>query len=184
MKIFNVLDPDLPIKGCYFLEASAGTGKTFAIEHLVARLIAEGVATIEQILVMTFTRAATRELKIRIQNRLRQTLLSIEKEKALRVEKALLSFEQANIATIHGFCQRLLTQFPLESGAPVGGELGEWAEEIRQAVDQFLREELDHRYSGAPVGAASPLVSWRYRTAKKRLIDTQIGSQKKRKAPF
>lgn len=172
MKIFNVLDPELSVQGSYFLEASAGTGKTFAIEHLVARLIADGVATIEQILVMTFTRAATRELKIRIQNRLRQTLFSApDRERALRIEKALLCFEQANIVTIHAFCQRLLTQFPLESHAPFGGKEGESGEELRKAVDQFLREEIDSRYSGAELERLIRSFHGDVERLKKRLID-------------
>lgn len=72
MKEFNILDRNLSIFGPHFLEASAGTGKTFAIEHLVARLILETKDPIamEQILIVTFTREATRELKRRIRQNL------------------------------------------------------------------------------------------------------------------
>lgn len=62
---FDVLSRDLNVFDHHFLEASAGTGKTFAIEHIVTRLLIEGKPSfsIEQILVVTFTRAAARELK-------------------------------------------------------------------------------------------------------------------------
>ena len=52
------------------LEASAGTGKTFSIKHLVLRFIVEAGIPINHLLVMTFTRAATAELKARIESHL------------------------------------------------------------------------------------------------------------------
>ncbi|HEX2657579.1 MAG TPA: UvrD-helicase domain-containing protein, partial [Polyangia bacterium] len=48
------------------VEASAGTGKTYQLEHLIVDLIAEGRATIDQILVVTFTERATNELLSRV----------------------------------------------------------------------------------------------------------------------
>jgi len=66
MQRFDCLAKETTILGPHFLEASAGTGKTFAIEHVVARLLLSGTFTLEQILVVTFTRAAARELKLRI----------------------------------------------------------------------------------------------------------------------
>src|ERR1700722_5609422 len=66
--IFDIQHRALKVKGAHFLEASAGTGKTFTIEHLVVRLILEekNALCLDQILAVTFTRAATRELKGRI----------------------------------------------------------------------------------------------------------------------
>ena len=52
------------------LEASAGTGKTFTIAALAARFIAEGAATLDQLLLVTFTRVATSELRERVRERL------------------------------------------------------------------------------------------------------------------
>ena len=52
------------------LEASAGTGKTFTIAALVARLVADGVVPLAEILVVTFTRMATGELRDRVRERL------------------------------------------------------------------------------------------------------------------
>ncbi|MDR6119690.1 ATP-dependent exoDNAse (exonuclease V) beta subunit [Aeromicrobium sp. SORGH_AS981] len=61
---FDIADP-LPT-GTTLLEASAGTGKTWAIAALVTRLVAEGVATLDELLVVTFGRAASAELKDRV----------------------------------------------------------------------------------------------------------------------
>jgi len=89
-----------PVLGERFLEASAGTGKTFAIEHIVARLIREHQFSLEEILVVTFTRAAARELKARIRNNLEK----------LQLQHALFSFDRAQIFTIHGFCAAQLRE--------------------------------------------------------------------------
>src|SRR3972149_10168674 len=80
MHSFNVLDRHLNIFDSHFLEASAGTGKTFAIEHFVLRLLLESKESIslERILVMTFTRASTRELKLRIRSCLEKALTALQ----------------------------------------------------------------------------------------------------------
>src|ERR1700722_8930294 len=113
MKRFDILDRTTKISGNHFLEASAGTGKTFAIEHLAVRLIAESGFKIEEILIVTFTRAATRDLKKRIRRNLERALSSaasfdylqaFNEEQKRRLEEALICFDQAQIFTIHGFC--------------------------------------------------------------------------------
>ena len=63
----GVLDPlTLPLQGTRLIEASAGTGKTFTLAGLVTRYIAEGAATLDQMLLITFSRAATQELRDRV----------------------------------------------------------------------------------------------------------------------
>ena len=57
---------EAPLEGMVLVEASAGTGKTYTIAGLFIRLITEGRATIDQILVVTYTKAATAELRDRI----------------------------------------------------------------------------------------------------------------------
>lgn len=143
MKCFDILSPKTEILGKRFLEASAGTGKTFAIEHLVVRLIREGHLNLEEILVVTFTRAATRELKMRIRAQLEKNGLG----------KALLSFDQAQIYTIHGFCQKMLQEFAFE--AKVGFNLKEWKPQDEQAaLQEFLQSKLEaRRYSTAQVSS-------------------------------
>ena len=72
------LDLDSPIDhGTTVLEASAGTGKTFALAHLALRLLAEEALPVERLLVVTFTRAAAAELKGRIRQRLNQAVEGI-----------------------------------------------------------------------------------------------------------
>ena len=61
-----------PLKGNNLIEASAGTGKTYTIEGLFLRLILEKQLAVEQILVVTFTKAATEELRDRIRTKLLQ----------------------------------------------------------------------------------------------------------------
>ncbi|MES2121544.1 MAG: UvrD-helicase domain-containing protein, partial [Chlamydiota bacterium] len=138
MKSFDVLSRELNVFAPHFLEASAGTGKTFAIEHLVTRLVIEGPSpiSIEQILVVTFTRAATRELKMRIRRNLLRTRTELEKgiptadylqaicekgpeaiDAALkRIEGALVYYDFAQIFTLHGFCYRALKEGAIEAG--------------------------------------------------------------------
>ena len=111
------------------VEASAGTGKTYLLERRVADLIIRGAATIDQILLVTFTEKATAELKRRI----REFLLKVAAQDAeeaeidsphwlldelalARVDKALVEFDRASISTIHGFCQRLVQQTSFASG--------------------------------------------------------------------
>ncbi|MGD8258875.1 MAG: UvrD-helicase domain-containing protein, partial [Desulfobacterales bacterium] len=71
MQPFDLLHT--PLEGICLIEASAGTGKTYNIEGLFIRLILELQLQVDQILVLTFTNAATEELKDRIRNKLVQT---------------------------------------------------------------------------------------------------------------
>ncbi len=133
---FNILDPNTSIKKRCTLEASAGTGKTFTIEHLFFRLILEEKIPLEKILVVTFTKKATRELKQRIFQTLKKGLLffqsqektslgfpyltkeipleELEKKLSL-IKEAIQYFEKASIFTIHSFCQRMLQEFSFEA---------------------------------------------------------------------
>ena len=115
------------------LEASAGTGKTYAIAALVARFVADGVPP-EQLLVVTFTRMATGELRERVRERLVSAELGLARalagveppaddrvlglladgseaevaERRRRLADAVAGFDAATIATTHGFCQHVL----------------------------------------------------------------------------
>lgn len=143
---FNVLNREQNIHTHCLLEASAGTGKTFAVENLVVRLLLEEGPThpplsLDQILVVTFTRAATRDLKKRIRSKIVDTLefltsphspshkiipdylqkIADSGEEQLTaskrvLERALFCFDQAQIFTIHGFCHRILNEYFFESG--------------------------------------------------------------------
>jgi exodeoxyribonuclease V beta subunit len=146
---FNILSKNTLLEPRLFLEASAGTGKTFTIEHLIVRLLIETPLNLDEIVIVTFTRAATRELKDRIRSNLEQIIAhkisfpyleSISEEARSKLEDALKNFETAQIFTIHGFCSHLLKQFAFETGASF--HLSEWTrEEELWEVKQFLREQ-------------------------------------------
>ena len=121
--------------GVTLIEASAGTGKTYSITGLILRLILEKHLQIRDILAVTFTEAATQELRDRVYRRLQAAMEDLRRgvskddvvaaflkkgdvSAGIRVlDIALQSFDEAQIFTIHGFCQRMLNDFAFESGA-------------------------------------------------------------------
>ncbi len=148
------LDGPLPT-GTSVLEASAGTGKTWTIAGLVARYVAEGHATIDQLLVVTFGRAATSELRTRVRERLLSvhdglggpsqdpviTLLNggdVELHRR-RLATALASFDSATVATTHGFCEQVLRSLGTLSDLDPGTQLVE-------NLDDLISEVVDDLY--------------------------------------
>jgi exodeoxyribonuclease V beta subunit len=148
MKSFNVLSAEQNILRNTILEASAGTGKTFSIENLVVRLILEKDISIEKILIVTFTRPATRDLRIRVRKNICNAIemlkgniepfeyIKIHQDNAesmiRRLQRALLLFDNAAIETIHGFCFRSLRENIFEGDMPLttqyeGGQPGKMA---------------------------------------------------------
>ena len=129
-RAFDLLGP-LPV-GTTVLEASAGTGKTYTIAGLVTRLVAEGVTPLEQLLVVTFGRAATQELRERVRERLVSTrdalsdpgsaarhdeplvayLAAAEagevQARHARLVEACARYDAATVVTTHGFCEQVL----------------------------------------------------------------------------
>ncbi|MBL8727596.1 MAG: UvrD-helicase domain-containing protein, partial [Planctomycetes bacterium] len=121
-------------RGTVLLEASAGTGKTYTLVGLLLRLLLEQrIEKLEQALVVTFTIAATEELKTRLRSAI-ETLLAVIggapcAEPLLRrlagldgaeprLRQALDDFDRAPIATMHGFCKRLLDESAFETRQP------------------------------------------------------------------
>ncbi|MBS1197684.1 MAG: exodeoxyribonuclease beta subunit [Proteobacteria bacterium] len=155
-----------PLQGRQLIEASAGTGKTWNICGLYLRLLLEKGLPVDQILVVTFTNAATAELRERIRSRIVETLAwlkhgsqggdpfvpalmtSLEQrfERSLlatRLQAALHAFDEAAIFTIHGFCQRALSDTPFAAGLPFALKLVENDQEILlQAVQDFWRRHV------------------------------------------
>ena len=70
MERFDLRGPLPDAASTTVLEASAGTGKTFALAGLVTRYVAEGVATLDQMLLITFGRAASQELRDRVRRQI------------------------------------------------------------------------------------------------------------------
>ncbi len=151
----------LPLKGVQLIEASAGTGKTWSITGLYLRwVLGIGAAPleVEQILVVTFTKAAVAELRGRIRLRLREALDVLEGQgedeflQALladvdvalarkRLQLALSCMDNAAIFTIHGFCKRLLSQYAFEAGISFDLDMQDGASELReQAVLDYWRQ--------------------------------------------
>ncbi len=150
--------------GVSLIEASAGTGKTYAIAMLALRFIIEQALPIEQLLVVTLTNAATDELKQRIRARLVGAKRALEgdpadadaslrewlttqpvgREEALRrLQTALLDIDRASIFTIHGFCQRVLREHALESGQVFDAELIADIDAQRlQLAEDFWRQQV------------------------------------------
>ncbi|MBY6414066.1 UvrD-helicase domain-containing protein [Rhodococcus sp. BP-252] len=157
---FDLLAP-LPT-GTTVLEASAGTGKTYAIVGLATRYVAEGVADISQLLLVTFSRAATQELRERTRNRFAEVAAALQDPSAsthadalvrflaaasehevsvrrLRLLRALSDFDSGTIATTHSFCQRML------DGLGIAGEREPEATLV-EAVDDMTAEVVDDIY--------------------------------------
>lgn len=155
----------LPLDGLCLIEASAGTGKTYTITALVLRLLVEKAIPIDALLVVTFTKAATAELKERICARIRcverfyqgapiedplvQELAQqwarspgVEKAQA-RISRALQDMDRACIFTIHGWCQRVLQEQAMARGdlrpEEVLPDLGDW---IEAYVHDYWSREL------------------------------------------
>ena len=158
---------DVPLGGDLLIEASAGTGKTYALTTLAARAVVEAEVGIQQLLVVTFTVAATGELQHRIRRTMREALdgcrttghtpsgqaqallarwqdIGIDRaDAAARLAQAVRDLDRANILTIHGLCQRLLTEFAFDGAIPFGFEVsGDDAPAVAAAVRDFWRRRL------------------------------------------
>ncbi|ALO34738.1 exodeoxyribonuclease V subunit beta [Colwellia sp. MT41] len=144
----------IPLSGKHLIEASAGTGKTYNITRIYLRLLLERELTVEQILLMTFTKDATQELRGRIDSFIRLALSDwqvlcvddpyftaldkrIDKSKReFLLKRALLFLDEAAIFTIHGFCQRVLNQYAFTSGLPFNANMAANSTEITLQVCQ------------------------------------------------
>lgn len=149
---------ELPLNRSCLIEASAGTGKTHTIKNLYLRLLL-GIShddtplmplSVEQILVVTFTKAATEELKVRIRQNIQAcyayfkrklqgqnsvpsgdeiffeqlfTRVENKEEALLRLRIAEREIDLASVFTIHSFCQKMLFRFAFDSGVRFDIEL-------------------------------------------------------------
>ncbi len=124
----QVFEPEKsPIAGTILLEASAGTGKTYALERMVSRLIGRkhDPLSIDQILVVTFSNKAAREMRERIRKILKQRSREEDRDELerLKYQSALTAFDSAAIYTIHSFCLMVLSTWPFESSSPFQQDL-------------------------------------------------------------
>jgi len=167
------LDPfAVPLAGLVAVEASAGTGKTFTITQLYVRLLLEADLTVDEILVVTYTKAATAELRGRLRDKLAavrealergtsedpfcRTVVERTRDRAVAtrtIERALHGFDEAAVFTIHGFCQRVLADRAFESGILFETALvPDERELVQEVVDDFWRRTF--------YGASPGFVRW------------------------
>ncbi|AWN17259.1 exodeoxyribonuclease V subunit beta [Salinisphaera sp. LB1] len=173
----------LPLSGLRLIEASAGTGKTFSLAGLYLRLIVEERASVRDILVMTFTRAATQELRERIRARLadaariahapelaepgnaehaftQQIIAGCDEAPdalARRLADAAARVDEATIVTIHGFAQRAATENAFESALAFDrGEAIDDPSVYREAAADYWRAHV----FGADAAAGDVLALW------------------------
>lgn len=164
-QLLNV--PDMPLTGRHLIEASAGTGKTYNITRLYLRLLLEKQLTVTEILVMTFTKAATEEIKGRVANTLREASALWQQVKdnegvipegldpvyahllktcpvddsLARLKAAQLELDEASVFTIHGFCQHVIGQLAFSSGFAMSLNLSKDTSDLYlQAAQDWIRK--------------------------------------------
>jgi exodeoxyribonuclease V beta subunit len=179
MDTFDVCGP-LPT-GTTLLEASAGTGKTFTVGALVTRYVAEGVAELDEMLVITFGRAASQELRERVRSQLVEAERALadpdgadvtapliahlldadDEERALRrrrLRDALASFDAATIATTHQFCQLVLRSLGVAGDTDAGSALVESLDElVVEVVDDLYLQRFGASKERPPFGRDAAL---------------------------
>ncbi|MBX9245521.1 UvrD-helicase domain-containing protein [Actinotalea ferrariae] len=166
--VFDVCGP-LP-QGTTMLEASAGTGKTFTIAALATRYVAEGLAELSELMLITFGRAATSELRDRVRERLVATERALRDpavrasddallrhladvddaelaRRRTRLTRALAQFDAATIATTHGFCQQMLTALGMAADVDHDAVL---VPDQADLVDEVVDDLYLRRYVGDP----------------------------------
>lgn len=149
------------LTGRWLVEASAGTGKTYALERIVLRLVLEENIAIDRILVVTFTKAATAELRERVRALFHKADAALSdpdtpgefddffaraRAKGLDpqalLDVALTHFDEASILTIHGFCQKMLSEFLFTRGGSYDVEFSGSTGFEAKVTEEFLRHEL------------------------------------------
>ncbi|MGZ8801944.1 MAG: exodeoxyribonuclease V subunit beta [Mycobacterium sp.] len=163
MQPFDLLGPLPAQRTTTVLEASAGTGKTFTLAGLVTRYVAEGVATLDQMLLITFGRTASQELRERVRYQILDALLALDDpasaggadnevinhllegtaqqlaDRKLRLRDALAGFDAATIATTHQFCQLVLKSLGVAGDTDSGVQLVE-------SLDDLVAEIVNDLY--------------------------------------
>lgn len=167
IRTFDPLGP-LP-SGLTVLEASAGTGKTHTVAALVARYVAEGVCPLDQMLIITFGRAASQELRERVRSQLVELasqLLTPDPsadgitgllsrgdprdvaERRSRIVDALASFDAATIATTHQFCHVVLNSLGVAGDTDPGVTL---VENLDYLIVEVVDDLMIARYASTAI---------------------------------
>ena len=200
---FDLVGP-LPT-GTTLLEASAGTGKTFTVGALVTRYVAEGAATLDEMLVITFSRAASQELRLRVREQLverrarpRRTRRPVDADAGIellghlldagpaelaaapaRLRDALAAFDSATIATTHQFCQVVLRSLGIAGDTDATATLVE-------DLDELVLEVVDDLYLRPSTAEPTPAAHRARRpppSAARRVGDPQARARARRRRP-
>ncbi|CAN5834830.1 exodeoxyribonuclease V subunit beta [soil metagenome] len=198
MTAFDLAGP-LPT-GRTVIEASAGTGKTYTITALIVRAVAEDVVKMDELLVVTFTRAAVNELRDRTRTAMRRALAELDgtlkpaqepwmrvladvspDERRLRRDRlgdAVSRFDEATITTIHGFCQQALVQGGLRSGTDPASAMVEGADDLVVEVcrDVLVRALADRPYALSVEGKGPPRPPGKVEAAFRSMVTTAINN--------
>ena len=180
MQTFD-LAGSLPEPGVTVLEASAGTGKTYAVAALAARFVAEGIAPLDRLLVITFSRAATQELRDRVRATfveaaealrtgepgphptLYTALATVEgrpaddlerEQRRQRLLDAIANYDAATIATTHEFCHAVLRSLGVAGNSDT-------AERLQDDISTLAGEVIDDRYLAAYADLPEAVVSFK-----------------------
>jgi exodeoxyribonuclease V beta subunit len=160
----------IPVDRSVVLEASAGTGKTFTLEHLVVEVLLTTETTLDGILVVTFTEKATQELRQRLRAKLESLLARADEGSVARgshdvadgdawviddtargrIDGALRSFDAATVTTIHAFCQRVLRENAFFSGRMFEEEHVDGLDAFTRALPEALRRSVARDPERAP----------------------------------
>jgi exodeoxyribonuclease V beta subunit len=149
------------------IEASAGTGKTYSIAIMALRLVVEKDIKINQILMVTFTKAAVAELELRVRAFLRLGLKVVRGEQISdsmirdivqeaienndidtikkRLEEAVLFLDETAVLTIHSFCQKVLKEFSFETNQIFGAEAispDEFNQLVEDSFNEYWRKKI------------------------------------------
>lgn len=130
------------------IEASAGTGKTYTLEHIVLELIINHDISINEILIVTFTEKAAGEIKERIRKIIASEFDRLITEKSNnqdainKLKIALDIFDSADISTIHGFCKKILSQYAFENNSALSQEISKDTYTIEAFNNVILSEEF------------------------------------------
>ncbi|WP_240757334.1 UvrD-helicase domain-containing protein [Nakamurella flava] len=177
---FDLVGP-LPT-GTTVLEASAGTGKTHTIAALVTRYVAEGVAALDDLLVVTFSRSASQELRERVREHLVRASRALADPATARHDEdevirhlatpppgspdevsarhrrlltARADFDAATIVTTHGFCQLVLASLGVAGDSDAGVEL---VEDLSDLVGEVVDDLYLQGFAGRHAGDGAPFL--------------------------
>ncbi|MFU8812464.1 MAG: UvrD-helicase domain-containing protein, partial [Balneolaceae bacterium] len=152
----------LPLTGRVLIGASAGTGKTYTLTNMIVRLLVEHDRKLDQILAVTFTNKATKELRDRVLRRVRECKTVVQtgkhdsdpffiellerisdREKALaQLEEAVRNADDLQIFTIHGFCQRVIAEESLASGLNPDVQMSGSDDLLTEAAERAWRSTM------------------------------------------